>query len=361
MAKAVVQMLDDDTTKEIIKKYGHVVRSGLEVFEERSNLQVIPVSPALDLALGGGIQEGGWVTFTGDPKSGKTTTALQFAATCQQEKYGSKPIIYLDAEGRLKSINLTGIDGLDIEKMKIVGTVDEPMSAEQFLNIAEFYIKNTPGCVLIIDSISSLIPEKELIDDVNAQYRPSLPKLLKNWCKKLGGIVPRQKAIVIMITHLIANTSGFGKSKVADGGRGIQYQTDNILEIKYIKPWVSGGKQIGQMIHWQIKTSAAGGFPGSEAQGWLKYGLGIDKTQELFIMAVDLDLIAKAGAWYTCNYLLENIDRVKDLLIANDIDVEDEKEVKSFFQFQGQDRVAAFLSSNPITLEILEEEIKSML
>ena len=164
-----------------------------------------------------------------------------------------------------------------------------------------------------------------------------------------------------MITHLIANTSGFGKSKVADGGRGIQYQTDNILEIQYIKPWVSGGKQIGQMIHWKVKTSAAGGFPGSEAQGWLKYGLGIDKTQELFIMAVDLDLIAKAGAWYTCNYLLENIDRVKDLLIANDIDVEDEKEVKSFFQFQGQDRVAAFLSSNPITLEILEEEIKSML
>ena len=78
-------------------------------------------------------------------------------------------------------------------------------------------------------------------------------------------------------------------------------------------------------------------------------------------MAVDLDLIAKAGAWYTCNYLLEDIDRVKDLLTANDIDAEDEKAVKSFFQFQGQDRVAAFLSSNPATLEILEEEIKSML
>ena len=70
MAKTKATILDDDTTKEIIKKYGHVVRSGLEVFEERSNLQVIPVSPSLDLALGGGIQEGGWVTFTGDPKSG---------------------------------------------------------------------------------------------------------------------------------------------------------------------------------------------------------------------------------------------------------------------------------------------------
>ena len=164
-----------------------------------------------------------------------------------------------------------------------------------------------------------------------------------------------------MITHLIANTSGFGKSKVADGGRGIQYQTDNILEIKYIKPWVSGGKQIGQMIHWKVKTSAAGGFPGSEAQGWLKYGIGIDKTQELFIMAVDLDLIAKAGAWYTCNYLVDNNEKVKDLLASNDVDPTDEKALKSFFQFQGQDKVAAFLDKNPVALEILEEEIKSML
>ena len=87
-----------------------------------------------------------------------------------------------------------------------------------------------------------------------------------------------------------SNTSGFGKSKVADGGRGIQYQTDNILEIQYIKPWVSGGKQIGQMIHWKVKTSAAGGFPGSEAQGWLKYGIGIGDS-----LCSDHEMIPRPG------------------------------------------------------------------
>ena len=351
---------DETTTKAIIKKYGDVVKSGAEIFEERSKLQIIPVSPALDIALGGGLMEGSWVTLMGDPKSGKTTTALQFAATCQSEEYGSRPIIYMDVEGRLKSINLSGVHGLDPERIKVVGANDEPMSAEQYLNIAETYVRQTPNCVLIVDSISALIPEKELIDDVNAQFRPSLPKLLKNWCKKLGGTVPRQHAIILMIVHLIANTSGFGKTKVPDGGRGIQYQTDNILEIKYIKPWEVGGSQIGQMIHWKIMTSAAGGFPGSEAQSWLRYGHGIDKTQELFIMAVDLDVIGKAGAWYTCNYLIENVENFSGLLKQNDVDIDDEKAVKSFFQFQGQDKAVTFLNDNPETLKFLEQEIKEM-
>ena len=107
-------------------------------------------------------------------------------------------------------------------------------------------------------------------------------------------------------------------------------------------------------------TSAAGGFPGSEAQSWLRYGHGIDKTQELFIMAVDLDVIGKAGAWYTFNYLIENVENFSGILKQNDVDIDDEKAVKSFFQFQGQDKAVTFLNDNPETLKFLEQEIKEM-
>ena len=83
---AKMKYLDESTTKEIIKKYGDVVRSGSEVFEERSNFQVIPVSPALDIALGGCFLEGSWATFMGDPKSGKTTTAGKLAKWIKNKK-----------------------------------------------------------------------------------------------------------------------------------------------------------------------------------------------------------------------------------------------------------------------------------
>ena len=69
----------------IIKDYGKIITTGTKVLESQKNKKVISVSPAIDIALGGGILEGSWLTLTGDPKSGKTTTAMQIAANCQKE------------------------------------------------------------------------------------------------------------------------------------------------------------------------------------------------------------------------------------------------------------------------------------
>ena len=68
-------------------------------------------------------------------QTGKTTTALQIAANCQKKENGSRPIIYLDGEGRLKAMNLDGIDGLDRAKMHVVHSDESPLSAEDFLDI----------------------------------------------------------------------------------------------------------------------------------------------------------------------------------------------------------------------------------
>ena len=49
--------------KDIIKEFGEgIIRSGSAVVD--SELLTIPVSPSLDVVLGGGIPEGSFVTFT---------------------------------------------------------------------------------------------------------------------------------------------------------------------------------------------------------------------------------------------------------------------------------------------------------
>ena len=80
--------------KEIIKKYGNVISTGNQILDQRKDFKAISVGPSIDISLGGGIKEGSWVILTGDPKCGKTTTALQIAANCQKE---GRHIIYLDA------------------------------------------------------------------------------------------------------------------------------------------------------------------------------------------------------------------------------------------------------------------------
>lgn len=91
--KSIVPSYLDKT----IKEYGAILKKGSEVLRNKEELKVISISPAIDVGLGGGVLEGSWITLTGDPKSGKTTTAMQIARNCQQE---DRIIIYLDVEGR---------------------------------------------------------------------------------------------------------------------------------------------------------------------------------------------------------------------------------------------------------------------
>ena len=106
--------VDLSTDKAIQKAFGKVVSKGSELLSAKADLKPISVSPALDLALNGGILEGSWTIISGDPKTGKSTTCLQICKNAQDE---GRPVIYIDGESRLKAYNLVGIEGLDLEKI----------------------------------------------------------------------------------------------------------------------------------------------------------------------------------------------------------------------------------------------------
>ena len=348
---------------QIIKEYGNIISNGLDVLKEKKGYKVISISPAIDIALGGGVKEGSWLTLTGDPKSGKTTPAMQIASNCQKE---GRPVVYLDVEGRLKDMNFE-VHDLDPAKMKVIHPDDKPLPAEDFLEAAHKLMSHPDyyGAVLIIDSISSLIPKKELDGDFTPG-RAGLPKILSIFTKKVGQLLPRQRGLVIAITHYIANTAGFGKSKMSDGGNKIQYQADTRMEIagggervSAVSPWTStGGDRIGQVVNWKIICSSMGA-PGGQVQSYIRYGHGIDKTQEILMLSCDLGLIQKSGAWFNCVFMADCKKLAKK--IKPDLNVDDEEVLGKAFKFQGQDNLYTFLSENSVLVEFLESSIKEML
>ena len=316
--KTSTKFSDDNVSNQIITKYGDIVESGEKVLENLQKLKVIGVSPALDIALGGGLREGSVVVMTGDAKTGKTTTALYFAAKCQAL---GKNLIYLNTEGRITKENFTGIKGLDPAKIKIIQATDEcPLvSAETYLNALETYIKNTPDLVAIVDSASNMVPQDELDGEIRTGVRNSLPRLLSMFCKRISGDVARNKAILIFITHNIANTSGskWAPQKIADCGNMIQYQAGTNMVITHRGKWLQtgaaaseddkdSGPHVGQIANWVIKTSAAGGKPMSTAQSWIKYGVGIDENQEIAQLASEFSMIKKNASWYEITLAIDN-------------------------------------------------------
>jgi recombination protein RecA len=323
------------------KKFGDgILMSANAVVDQ--NLITIPVSPSLDMVLNGGIPEGSFIIFTGQPKCGKTTTSLDFAATAQKPEYGyddfkdGRNVYYLNIEGRLKKRDLEGIPHLNLDKFNIIGSQQgKILHAEEYLQIAEQIINNEPGSVLIIDSYSALCTEAEITSDMEKMQRADGAKLLAKFCRKVANVIPVNKNIVIGITHLMGNP-GYGNVEFKEkSGQAIAYQTDVKLRAKFFSPWTVGkdNTQIGQTIDWQVLCSALGP-PGGNIKSYLRYGEGIDKAMEICSLAKDIGLIDLAGSWYT-------ITAIKDKP-----------------KFQGEEKTRNYIAENPDVYNTLWGEIK---
>lgn len=330
--------------EDVIKNFGdEIILTGSALVDKK--VLTIPVSPSLDIALNGGIPEGSFVVLTGQPKCGKTTSSLDFAATAQKAEYAygsfkdGRQVYYLNIEGRLKKRDLEGIPNLDLNRFHVIGSQQgKILHGEEYLQIAERIINEVPGCVLIIDSYSALCTEAEITSDMDKMQRADGAKLLAKFCRKVANVIPVNKNIVIGITHLMGNPTGYGAEFKEKSGQAIAYQTDVKLRAKTFKPWLLGADntQIGQEIEWQVICSALGP-PGATTTSFIRYGQGIDKCTELISLASDVGIIHKGGAWYTITVL-------------------DDKP-----KFQGSEKVRNYLLENPEAYATVESSVKEVL
>lgn len=328
----------DDLLKSIEKKYGKVYFD--EKYIKENPKVMIPTTPALDIALGGGIPEGSWTLISGDPKKGKTSLILQIAANAQ--KLG-RHIYYLNVEHRFGEKNLTTVRDLIMTEDKftlIQSTVESPISAEKFLEIGAEIIESHPGSVLILDSISCLCSEKESGREIGDSGRPEGPKLFAQFCRQNASKVPLNNISFIGVLHLIANTSGYGPTKYEDGGNKIQYQADCKLRVKKTESWDKGTgddkKVIGSIVTWDVLV-APNGAPNQQAQTYLRYGYGYDAIWEVMNLACDYGLILKGGAWQTYT-------------------TKDGREIK----VQGQAKMYNYFKENPLDYETLYNDVKEL-
>jgi hypothetical protein len=325
---------------EINAKYGAgIVRPGQALVDDIKH--VIPMTPALDAGLGGGIPEGSWVSMSGPEKSGKTTTALSFIAECQKPEHGSRPIMILSVEHRLKRRDLIGIKGLKVEEPHLYfveSTKGNILTGPMFLDIGGNFLKSVPGGVLLIDSVSSLLGAKLAQDGLGASDFGSSNKIVADFCTLNAPVVKTNDNICVGIVQYYTNTSGYGKKWVEKAAKKWQYQADVQLQVDSYKPWRVGAsedsEQIGHEITWLIKTSALGAP--SKVESFHRFGIGIDKSYELFLIAHGVGLVTGIG-WYTFNFLADKPDLLKGT------DFEEKGEVK----VQGKEKALALLAEHP--------------
>jgi len=295
--------------------------------------QIVPVSPAMDVALGGGVSESVLMTISGPEKLGKTSLALKIASNAQ--KMG-KMVIFADVEHRLKIMNLKGIKGLltDDDHFKVIRSVKgDILSGETILERCEESLLQYPGSILIVDSLSALCPAAEQTKLYSESIMAARGKLEATFCRRIAPIISVNDNIVIGIAHIAANIGGYGMSEKM--GQTTRYALDYKVKCTKSQPfeWTSGDQQVGQRIKFECLTSALD-KPGGEAVCWLRYGEGFSDEMEIIEMAVELQIIDKGGSWFT---------------------------LTSGEKIQGQDQLYQMLVENPSLYDDIYKKVKEVL
>jgi recombination protein RecA len=282
-------------------------------------------SLGVDLALGvNGYPKGRIIEIYGPESSGKTTLTLH--AIAEAQKAGGIAA-FIDAEHAFDR-NYAEKLGVDIENL----IISQPDNGEQALEIAENLIRSGAIDIVVIDSVAALTPKSEIEGEMGDSKMGLHARLMSQALRKLTGTISKTNCTVFFINQLREKIGVmFGNPETTTGGNALKFYASVRLDIRRSSQIKDGENVIGNRTKVKIvKNKVAPPFKTAEFD--IMYGEGVSKTGEILDLAVDFDIVKKAGSWFSYG----------DTKLG-----------------QGRDAVKALIKDNPELADELEEKIKA--
>ena len=299
--KKVTDIKEVDKTKQLDTALGQIERqfgAGTVMRMGEKRLEKIPSIPTgslgLDIALGiGGLPKGRICEIYGPESSGKTTLTLEVIAQCQ--KLGGTAA-FIDAEHALDPIYAEKL-GVNVDEL----LVSQPDTGEQALEVADIMVASGGIDILVIDSVAALVPKAEIEGEMGDHHIGLQARLMSQALRKITGNVQRSNTLVIFINQ-IRHKIGvmFGSPETTAGGNALKFYASVRMDIRRIGTVKDGDEVVGNETRVKVvKNKVSPPFKQAEFQ--IIYNKGINRLGEIVDRGVDLDIIEKAGAWYSYN------------------------------------------------------------
>ena len=299
--KKVTDIKEVDKSKQLDSALGQIERqfgSGTVMRMGEKRNEKIPAIPTgslgLDIALGiGGLPRGRIVEIYGPESSGKTTLTLEVIAQCQ--KMGGTAA-FIDAEHALDPI-YAGKLGVNVDEL----LVSQPDTGEQALEVADIMVASGGIDILVIDSVAALVPKAEIEGEMGDHHVGLQARLMSQALRKITGNVQKSDTLVIFINQ-IRHKIGvmFGSPETTAGGNALKFYSSVRMDIRRIGTVKDGDEAVGNETRVKVvKNKVSPPFKQAEFQ--ILYNKGINRLGELIDKGADLDIIEKAGAWYSYN------------------------------------------------------------
>lgn len=317
----------NEALKKIEKEHG---KGSVMKLGETTGLDVdsIPTGViGLDIAAGvGGLPRGRIIEVYGPESSGKTTVTLHCIAEAQKR---NGIAAFIDAEHALDPVYARSL-GVDVDNL----IISQPDTGEQALDIAESLIRSGAIDILVIDSVAALVPKAEIEGDMGDSHVGLQARLMSQALRKLTGSIKKSNCVVIFINQLREKVGVmFGNPETTTGGRALKFFSTMRIEVRRVDSIKQGDKILGNRTRIKIvKNKVAPPFKQIEFD--IMYGMGISKSGDLLDVAVGIDVIKKAGAWYSYNdeKMGQGRENSKNFLEENeDIAAEIEAKVREYY------------------------------
>lgn len=317
----------NEALKKIEKEHG---KGSVMKLGETTGLDVdsIPTGViGLDIAAGvGGLPRGRIIEVYGPESSGKTTVTLHCIAEAQKR---NGIAAFIDAEHALDPVYARSL-GVDVDNL----IISQPDTGEQALDIAESLIRSGAIDILVIDSVAALVPKAEIEGDMGDSHVGLQARLMSQALRKLTGSIKKSNCVVIFINQLREKVGVmFGNPETTTGGRALKFFSTMRIEVRRVDSIKQGDKILGNRTRIKIvKNKVAPPFKQIEFD--IMYGTGISKSGDLLDVAVGIDVIKKAGAWYSYNdeKMGQGRENSKNFLEENeDMAAEIEAKVREYY------------------------------
>ncbi len=316
----------DLALSQIEKDFGKeaIMRLGEKHLKEK--VDAIPTGALpLDIAIGiGGIPRGRIIEIYGPESSGKTTLALCMVAETQ--KLGGIAA-YIDAEHAMDPEYASKL-GVDIENLLI----SQPDSGEQALEIADKLVRSGAVDIIVVDSVAALVPRAEIEGEMGDAFVGLQARLMSQALRKLTSNISKSKTSIVFINQLRQKIGVmWGNPETTPGGLALKFYSSVRLDIRRIESVKKGDEILGNRVRVKVvKNKVAAPFKQAEFE--IMFGVGVDKMGYLVDMAVNDNIVEKAGAFYSYNG--EKIG-------------------------QGRDNAKIFLKENPAIADEIEAKIRA--
>lgn len=323
---------------------------------EASDMRFISTgSVVINRVCGGNGNESGFprgrvIEIYGPESVGKTTLAV---SACREAQKIGGIATYVDFEHALHLGYASEGIGLSLDEDKF--QMFQPDYFEQGAAIIHNAATVLKSDVIVVDSVSSMLPKRVLEGEVSADpgmYMGLLARLMSQFLNVITKVIDESETCLIFVNQVRARIKkdkfDHGPDEDTSGGKALKFYASVRLQLKpgaaefanIVSPMT--GKPEKTTISNFVRAIAVKNkvsMPKRLGEVCMRYGEGIDNVRSILDVAVAHDIIKKEGSWFAYTGTTDDLS----------------------FRRQGQEAIRKYMIENPNSFKDIAVKVSDVL